>query len=116
MLRADDIDDDGDQDIIFASNDDFAVSVLWNDGNANFTLEVLVDNGIYQAVAVGDMNGDGFKDILGRSVLFEVEGNVDTIVCLFNDGNGGFNEEVIVFSDVPHGWSLELVDLDEDQD
>lgn len=104
-----DIDDDGDLDIIEATDTSTAPNRIWlNDGNGIFT-----DSGqnlgevFTRAAAVGDVDDDDDIDILfannGRNTLY------------LNDGNGAFTDSGHVFS-VTGTFDVALIDIDDDGD
>jgi hypothetical protein len=61
-VAVNDLDGDGNLDIVFASMDGEA-AILWNRGNLKFTTEALVDN-YTRGVNIVDVNGDGYPDIV----------------------------------------------------
>lgn len=60
-VAVNDLDGDGDLDIVFASVDGEAV-ILWNEGNLKFKTEALADN-YTRGVNIVDVDGDGKLDI-----------------------------------------------------
>lgn len=87
---ADDIDQDGDQDILYtvvlSSSEEFEQGVVWleNDGEGEFTSHVISTIGGY-ALGVEDIDGDDDKDLL-ISELFD-----DRIACFINNNNETLN-------------------------
>ena len=90
-VRAADVDNDGDIDIIGLSNDsgspDARVYVLYNDGQGTFTsafYDIFLKSG---GIAVADFNGDGWVDIAAsyQNAMADVFFGV-----LFNNGSGTF--------------------------
>lgn len=61
-LAINDLDGDGDLDLVFASIDDES-AILWNEGNLNFTKEALPDR-FTRGVATVDVDGDGVLDLV----------------------------------------------------
>ncbi len=60
-VAANDLDNDGDLDLVFASVDRES-TILWNDGGLSFTTETL-DDTFTRGVAIVDVDGDGWNDI-----------------------------------------------------
>lgn len=93
-VRAVDLDQDGDIDIISAAW--LANQILWweNDGNQNWT-EREVDPEFTGAhtVEVRDMNADGYLDVLCSG--FDYYGKEGEIAWWKNDGNQGFTKKLI---------------------
>jgi len=82
-----DFDGDGDQDIIFVSEDDQTNEFYLNDGDgffSNFTNRIPV-TGTSNAVLAIDVNNDSIPDI--------VIGNAGQNIVLINDGNAFFTDE-----------------------
>ena len=84
-----DVNGDGHPDVVAtARGTDRALSIWWGDGS-NFTpVEPTWTDIGYAALATGDINHDGFPDIVGASHF----GRVQT---LLSDGRGGFTETVV---------------------
>ena len=61
-VAANDLDNDGDLDLVFASVDREA-EILWNDGDLTFTPETL-DDRFGRGAAIVDVDADGWNDIL----------------------------------------------------
>lgn len=61
-LAVNDLDDDGDLDLVFASIDNES-AILWNEGGLTFTPEPLADR-FTRSVAIVDVDGDGALDIV----------------------------------------------------
>lgn len=61
-LAVNDLDDDGDLDLVFASIDN-ASAILWNEGQLQFTVETLADR-FTRSVATVDVDGDGALDLV----------------------------------------------------
>jgi hypothetical protein len=76
-----DLDGDGDLDVLAVGGD---VAVVWlNDGQANFSTGARIRFEPQHALAVGDLNQDGYPDIFAGSV------NHGILIWL-NDGQAGF--------------------------
>jgi len=115
MTRAEDVDQDGDLDLISSRTADLAtrvegyVRVLLNDGKGRFTNVTATYVGREaRSIATGDLNGDGYPD----AVLI---GDFASISVALNRGDGIFDW----MSSVPTSnniTSLALADLDNDGD
>jgi MYXO-CTERM domain-containing protein len=124
-LRVTDFDGDGDLDILlanyadfFSGNDDPEPLVLYtNDGTGAFTNASSAALGNYSGnlhqVAVGDVDGDGSRDIFGPS------GSGDAYVLFINDGMGVFTDEAdtrLPKGPYPQGAAARMGDVDGDGD
>ena len=81
-----DFDADGDVDIIFINQGGFGHEYYNNDGNGNFTIAGFLPATNGGAIAVGDVNNDGFLDV--------IIGNLEEVnFCMINNGDGTFTNE-----------------------
>ncbi len=119
-LKVEDIDRDGDYDIITSSFprdvNDTGQLLLWiNDGTNNFTSNPLSADGSFDAITCGDYDGDGDIDII--SAAYDV---IDNGLTLWkNDGAQGFapepfdknffNGRALVSADLDGNGSLDLI-------
>lgn len=109
-----DINGDGTQDILIAEFGYYtgSLTLFKNSGNQKelYKKEVLKNTPGAIRVEVEDMNGNGLKDIVA---LF-AQGD-ERIAIFYNDGNGGFKEEVVLrFSPSYGSVYFELVDMNDD--
>ena len=111
-----DIDSDGDMDIIIANSEESEIVVALNDGNSPpwFTTAVFpTANGHRpKAVAVGDLNNDGFKDI---AIACQY---TDSVQLLINTGAAqlSFIPAEVIDSVAYDAYDIEIEDLDDDGD
>ena len=113
LVEADDIDNDGDHDIIYGAGSIFAL--LSNNGDAEFEKKELFTDGTIVGnvqvssasggIAISDINNDGKKDILTFS--FKNEGGL-----FFLDGDNGFSSSLIDKVDVDAGGDIVVADID----
>ncbi|MDW3649425.1 MAG: T9SS type A sorting domain-containing protein [Bacteroidia bacterium] len=110
LMKAEDLDSDGDLDLIFANEFDNEISWLRNDSNLVFTdLDInttIIDPGIYQ---IADFDGDNKKDIVVGS------NSQGKVFYLSNNGSEVFTESILI-EDIPLLAQLEIEDLDQDGD
>ena len=94
-----DLDLDGDLDIVVSNDSPDPKITYLNDGNGYFNLGSEFGNPNWNTrnVNVADLNNDGYPDILvaNRS---SSGGSTNNYLCL-NNGNGGFDNNCIAFSD-----------------
>ncbi len=113
-VKAVDLDQDGDPDILVAANSGDTYSWFENDGSGVFTPHVIDNstnaNGASQ-IQAADLDGDGDLDVLGASNLGDV------FLWFENDGSQNFTSHIIdnsMFANGPRG--LAVVDLEQDGD
>lgn len=86
-----DVNRDGNADIITANGSANAAGVLLNNGNGAFRSVVQYSTGgssFPQSVSAGDLNGDGFPDIVTANYI------ANSVSVLLNSGNGTFQSAV----------------------
>jgi len=112
-LALDDLDDDGDPDIVTPMAEGNTIVWYRNDGTGNFSRDTVgVDFNRYpEYLAIGDIDGDDDKDVIvtgGNNLVGEV-------VYYENDGSENFAKQVI--DDTPgNRQGLTVVDIDKDDD
>lgn len=108
------LDNDGDPDLITADTDENNVTVFLTHADGSFTEPMTYDiGGGSYTLAVGDLNGDGFNDIMvGREVDYD-----DYVGVLLNTGNGTFAPvaDYAVYN-TPYGIAAADIDDDGDRD
>ncbi|MFP9099429.1 T9SS type A sorting domain-containing protein [Flavobacterium sp. RHBU_24] len=115
VVVAEDIDGDGDKDLVAASYWDDKVSWFKNlDGNGNFyNTQVIISDTVNGAESVfaGNVDNDGFADVLATSRL------EDKIVWFKNtDGLGNFAPPQIIDDNLYLAYRVYLSDIDNDGD
>lgn len=103
-----DLDNDGDEDIVSGRADGFAVSM--GAGNGKFYRRQIIGDGLNADtyVKLGDLNNDGYLDIVGTDTDFG--GN--RLVYFLNNGDGTFGSRTVIF-DV-NSLRFDLGDFDKD--
>jgi hypothetical protein len=109
-VYAEDIDGDGDMDVLSASSDDNLIAWYENDGNENFTSDTITTSAIFaSSVYAVDVNSDGDMDVLSASR------DDNKIAWYENDGNENFTSHTITTSAI-FASSVYAVDVDSDGD
>ncbi|MBK9460359.1 MAG: VCBS repeat-containing protein [Sphingobacteriales bacterium] len=107
-----DIDGDGDNDVLSASQFDNKIAWYINNGSGNFSAEQIIStnaNGASSVYAI-DIDGDGDKDVLSASF------SDAKIAWYINDGSGSFSVEQIITTNADGARSVYAIDLDGDGD
>lgn len=108
-----DLDNDGDMDLISASQDDDMIAWYENiDGLGSFSEQKVITTSANYAydVHVADINGDGFLDILSASTQDH------KIAWYKNNGDGSFGEQLVISTAVNLASCVYAADLDGDGD
>jgi hypothetical protein len=107
-IAVNDVNSDGQSDIITANYLGNSISVLPGNGNGTFQAAVAYATGSYSApadVAVGDINSDGKLDIITANY------NNATVGVFINNGNGTF-QPIITYSAGPNCNPISVVATD----
>ena len=114
-LGADDMDGDGDIDVVFSTNNE--IGWLENiDGQGDFSNQHLIVQSYYRdkhvAIKSADLDGDGDIDVIATTNNF---GDPKQLVWFENiDGIGNFGEEIVVHQNIENTNPLLAEDLDGD--
>lgn len=113
-IYAEDIDNDGDADVLSASQVDKKIAWYKNlDGTGNFGPQQILSNNVTGAnsAAACDIDKDGDNDVLVTSL------NDDQITWFENmDGKGNFGEKIIITDSINYPISGIAADIDGDDD
>ncbi|WP_197529520.1 FG-GAP-like repeat-containing protein [Botrimarina mediterranea] len=107
-IRAADIDNDGDQDLLVSYPDsNLTGDVYWyrNDGSENFSSHRIASGSYASDAALGDIDGDGDLDLVTGGLKWYA-----------NDGQGIFSYQAAVPSTLQNDSRVNLADLDQDGD
>ena len=113
-IYADDVDNDGDVDILYV--DRYYDKILWyknTNGLGNFVLQQIITTDAIETreLYTADLDGDGDMDVLSASY------DDNKIAWYKNtDGNGLFGNQQIISTDATGAYSVKAVDLDNDGD
>lgn len=107
-----DLDNDGDMDVLSASNYDNKVAWYQNDGRGNFGVQLIISTEAAGASAVlaADLDNDGDLDVLSAS------GDDSKIAWYKNDGHANFGTQQVITTQANGANSVYTADLDKDGD
>ncbi|MDX1446013.1 FG-GAP-like repeat-containing protein, partial [Lishizhenia sp.] len=112
-----DVDSDGDLDILFIGEDD-KLRLRVNNGNMVYSTDVLLVNDVVENYAVHDMNNDGYRDIIVLQENGSFTPADHDMKYLMNDGNNNFTSlsnpkcntaENVYFGDLNADNAIDLV-------
>jgi hypothetical protein len=109
-----DLDEDGDADVLSASQNDNTIAWYENtDGQGTFGAPRLLTAAAIFAVSVAgaDLDGDGDADVLSASALDDTVGWFENL-----DGTRDFSARRTITADADGAWSVFAVDVDADGD
>ena len=109
-IASDDLDDDGDADVVMCSWNDDKVFGFLNNGSGSFS-PIVIDANIDgpKEVEIADLDNDGDKDL---AVVATESDN--SVVIYLNDGSLNFTKQIL-YTDAT-GQDIEIVDWDNDND
>ncbi len=108
-MRAGDLDNDGDDDVVFTENDNNSVTWLENIGGGNFTVNPIIGISTPYSLEIVDFNMDGDKDIVVSST-----GN-NAVYWYENNGSEVFTQH-LVSGEYFDPFETRTLDYDEDGD
>lgn len=109
-VKAADLDNDGDMDVIACSNSTHHIFCYENLGNKEFGPRHIIDDNLLATtvLAVGDFDGDGFIDIAS----IDAEENI--LVWYKNMGNQTFSDPILIANEVDKSKKIIASDIDND--
>jgi len=108
-----DLDQDGDKDVLSASQNDDRIAWYENDGNQSFTMNNITTSlDLANGVVAGDLDGDGDIDVAASSFTT----TTGKIVWFRNDGSQNFTQVNIQTLNKAHGIVIEDIENDGDLD
>ena len=114
ILRSADFNKDGKPDILVAGGTTPSTVVLLNDGTGGFLAPVAIPGTGIDPVALGDLNNDGFPDIVGCGPAASASGNNNNLILYLNDGTGKFTVSQTIPLPGARCTSVNLGDVNQD--
>ena len=113
-VYADDLDGDGDPDVLSASYRDYKTAWYANDGMGNFGTEYIITSHVLGLLSIhtADLDNDGDQDVLSASSFFDN----NKIAWYQNDGTGNFGPQQIITYQANGARLVYTADLDGDGD
>lgn len=100
-IKAGDLDNDGDTDLVTANFGTNTISILTNNGSGSFTVVTKNVESKPNGLSVNDYNGDGFVDILvSTQALIAPSNTSSNVYLLLNNGSGSFSTPSIQGTDI----------------
>lgn len=107
-----DIDNDGDLDYIEGnSGSGNEIQVFVNNGSGNFSIYQYFNDDSIDDLAVGDLNGDNYPDIVAVRGLNSVKTRI-----YFNNGSGYFFLNSTLDDETYYTYAVSVADIDNDED
>jgi len=101
-----DVDGDGDNDIVFSCNNDYFWGIIYNDGTGNFSAPVYFDLDYPPLdIACADLNDDGRSDVVITDYIIEVYFSTET----------GFEQQLLGYA-IPWSSGYKILPSDFDND
>ncbi|MEM1327658.1 MAG: T9SS type A sorting domain-containing protein [Bacteroidota bacterium] len=116
VVLIDDFSGDGFPDILSLSEEERKISLYENIDGQHFSSEIVISRNAHSSnfIKTSDFDGDGDRDII--TVLANYNFVSRSIVWYENDGEGNFDEPIIIDSGLSSPTDVNIVDFDEDGD
>ena len=107
-IDVDDVDNDGDNDIVAINSNDGKINLYKNDGNGNFIKQMIGQVSGGMDVKIHDLNNDGNPEIIALGI--------NQLAYFKNNGNGTFGLRQMIDDALIQGREIEIADFDNDGD